>query len=312
MAGPPALDEDRRVRRQDVGALGRGSGRPAQPSPRCAHRLPHPARPRRRHVAVGGDPGQRPRRHGRPPCRGGARGRPGQADVLDPARQPHARRSPDPPRRSGRAAGPDRVPQAQPRERGPLRRRPQATPALPPSPRRSHLRPGQRRREGRRRELATSVADRAVRDPPGRRPGSQRRHGGERRTQRAGRHTRHRCHRHRARRRWRRGPAAVQQRGAPSRSGGRPHPGGERDRARRRLTPARPRRRPPRLHADRRGQGDRPRRRPRAPGRSRQLAREDGGPSRGGCTTSGGGSSSCGHGRCSRTPQPSCVCSARS
>ena len=83
---------------------------------RAPHGLPHPARPRRRHVPLGGDPGQRPRRHARA-ARPGRPGRaPGQAGVLDPAGLAHARRPADPAGGRRRAARSHRVPQA-PRSR---------------------------------------------------------------------------------------------------------------------------------------------------------------------------------------------------
>ena len=68
--------------------------------------------------------------------------RAGQADVLDQARHPAARRPADPPGRRRRAARPARAPQARARRRGAVRRRAQAAAAVPAPPGRPGLRPG--------------------------------------------------------------------------------------------------------------------------------------------------------------------------
>ena len=86
-------------------------------------RLPHAARPRRRHVPVGDGARSTTLDAMAVPLAEGARVvRAGQADVLDQARHPAARRPADPPGRRGRAARPARAPQARARRRGPVRR----------------------------------------------------------------------------------------------------------------------------------------------------------------------------------------------
>src|SRR5690606_36402793 len=108
LAGPPAVDQDRRVRRPDVTAVGRGPDRPAQPPPRRRHGLPDAASHRRRHVRGGEDLRPRParRRRGRP------RGRPRQAGLLPEERLAVPARPGDPRRGARGAPRPDRAAQA--------------------------------------------------------------------------------------------------------------------------------------------------------------------------------------------------------
>ena len=175
MAGAAAQHEDRRVRREDVGAVGRGPGRPADP----------PARRRAPPTSPCATPTSTCR------CRW-----PSRVNALDAMPAPLAE-------------GARVVVQAKPvfwtqrgslmldarqirpvgvgellarlehlkrraRRRGPVRRRAQAAAAVPAPHGRPGLRPGQRRREGRRRERPPPLADGPVRDPRGRRPGRRR------------------------------------------------------------------------------------------------------------------------------------------
>ena len=172
VAGAAAEHEHRRVRREDVGAVGRGPDRPAHPPTRasapptsrcatptstCPSRWPSRSTPSTRC--------RRPLTQGArvvlqaKPVFWTQRGslmldarqiRPvGVGELL--ARVEHLKRTP--------------------RLRGPVRRRPQAAAAVPAPHRRPDLRPGRRRREGRRRERPPPLADRPVRDPRGRRAG---------------------------------------------------------------------------------------------------------------------------------------------
>ena len=189
LAGAGAQSQDRRLRRPDEPAVGRGPGRAVQPARR--HRLPHPARPRRRHVPVGVGADER-RQRDADPARAGRPGRaPGQADVLDQARHPAARGPSDPPGRHRRPARPSRDPQAHARRRRGLRRRPQAPAPLPAHTASASI-------TGRNCAAEKDVVENArrrwpavaLRDPRGRGPGQLGRHRGGRGAPRARRRSR--------------------------------------------------------------------------------------------------------------------------
>ena len=183
-----------------------------------------------------------------------------QAVVLRQPRHPLPPRPRDPDGRPRRAAGPARAPPPAAGRRGPLRRRAQATPAVPAGSRRAGHRAQLRRRARRPRERPSPLAGGRLRGGVRRDAGPAVRRRGDRGARAARSRPERRGDRHRPRRRVGRGPPPVLRRGAGPSRAPRPHPRRLRHRPRAGHPPARPRRRRPRLHAHRRRQARRPRR----------------------------------------------------